>query len=111
MKIIASKKDYKSIKKAFDKRDEELKQLQMELIQGNETKITVPQASEQKGEVSEKDWINGKENIINFLANGYFQIKKFCPMLQKECITTKCQWYLVANGTGDCNQNWLFHKR
>jgi len=108
MKIIASKKDYKEVKKAFDKRHKELKQMPMELIKGNETKIIVPQPEDGKPGI---DWIKNKADVINYLTNAYFQIKKFCPILQKDCITTGCQWYIIANGTGDCNQNWLFHKQ
>lgn len=103
--IRAGGKDYKILKRAYDKttaidktfnvltRDDSL-----------ERPIIMVHA---EGEFVL--WTEGRENVLSFINIGIVKIKRICPfsfLRMGKCKSEKCQWYHVRNYAGDCAVVW-----
>jgi len=53
------------------------------------------------------EWgFRGEKQILGFIEKGFMPVRKFCPLLKKQCIGEKCAFHIVKNNIGDCSMIW-----
>ena len=103
MDIRATGKNYKALKKMYDK----YSVLDKSVVSITEdSNATVPVAMVKDNNNALVEWTRGFPNVASFIRYGYVRIIKDCPYQFGKCRGEKCQLYVVRNGTGDCAHTW-----
>lgn len=102
MEIRANSKDYKKLKKIYDKNVT----LDKEVVTLTEDEKAIQPVILVQSEGSLVEWSRGYKNVESLLMYGYVRIQKNCPYRIGKCICEKCSLYIVKNVTGDCSHVW-----